>query len=97
MRADVGAHVLFSQGAGVTPDDPLRRVEALMEMIATAHTAIFTWHRRVIDVGRDDDRTRDLLGESARIAVRDTGAGAARQGHRPRRVDRAAAGSGGGR
>lgn len=40
-----------------------------MEMIATAHTAIFTWHRRVIDLGRDGDRTRGLLGESARIAV----------------------------
>lgn len=53
----------------MTPDDPLRRVDALMELIATAHTVSFAWHRHIIDLDRDDERTRGLLGDSARIAV----------------------------
>lgn len=39
----------------------------MIEIIGIAHAAIFTQHRRVIDLGRDDERSRALLDESVRI------------------------------
>lgn len=56
-------------GQAVTelPADPLNRIESMIEIIGIAHAAIFTQHRRVIDLGRDDERSRALLDESVRI------------------------------
>lgn len=55
--------------ADATPD-PLRRVEALMDIIAEAHAAIFTAHRQMVTAGHDDEHARDLLRESANLTMR---------------------------
>lgn len=49
------------------PADPLRRIEAIVEIIGLAHAAIFTQRRLLIDLARDDERSRALLDESVRI------------------------------
>lgn len=53
---------------GFTPEfDPLAAIESLLEIIMLAHAAIYTEHRRVADLGADDDESRRLLAESAQI------------------------------
>lgn len=47
--------------------DPLNRIEAMVEIIYAAHASIFAQHRRVLDLDRDEARTRELLRESAHI------------------------------
>jgi len=51
--------------------DPLAIVESLVEVITLAHAAIYTEHRRLTDLDADDDETRRLLDESARIVLSD--------------------------
>ena len=43
----------------------------MVEIIGIAHAAIFTQHRLLIDLGRDDEHSRALLGESVRIVFAD--------------------------
>lgn len=47
--------------------DPLATVESLLEIITLAHAAIYTAHRRLIDLGADDEESRQLLEESVEI------------------------------
>lgn len=47
--------------------DPLATVESLLEIITLAHAAIYTTHRRLIDLGADDEESRRLLDESVEI------------------------------
>lgn len=47
-----------------------------MELITEAHAQNFNRHRVLVDAGRDDASTRELLRESARIAVQDAPAAA---------------------
>lgn len=49
--------------------DPLATVDSLLEIITLAHAAIYTEHRRLIDLDADDDESRRLLDESAEIAL----------------------------
>jgi hypothetical protein len=46
---------------------PLETVESLLEVITLAHAAIYAEHRRLVDLGADDDESRRLLAESVRI------------------------------
>lgn len=43
----------------------------MVEIIGIAHAAIFTQHRVLIDLGRDDETSRALLDESVRIVFTD--------------------------
>ncbi len=47
--------------------DPLASVESLLEIITLAHAAIYTAHRRLIDLDADDEESRRLLEESVEI------------------------------
>jgi hypothetical protein len=51
--------------------EALTRLDAFRTTTTIAHEAIFDLHRALVAAGQDDDRTRELLAESARIAVRD--------------------------
>lgn len=42
----------------------------MLEIVTLSHAAIYTAHRRLIDLEADDDETRRLLDESAQIALR---------------------------
>ena len=53
------------------PGDPLSRIESMVEIIGIAHAAIFTQHRVIIDLDRDDERSRALLDESVQIVFTD--------------------------
>ena len=54
--------------------EPARRLDLLFSASRIAHEAIFDLHRELASVGRDDERSRDLLAESARIALEDLAA-----------------------
>ena len=47
--------------------DPLASVDSLLEIITLAHAAIYTVHRRLIDLDADDEESRPLLQESVEI------------------------------
>jgi len=64
--------------AAQPPHDPLGRVEALEDIINRAHIVIFTQHRRVLGLDRDQDRARSLLKESSRIVFHESAAAARR-------------------
>jgi len=64
--------------AAEPPQDPLGRVEAFLDVINRAHIVIFAQHRRVLDLGRDQARARDLLQASAGIVFREAPAAARR-------------------
>jgi transposase len=51
--------------------EALTRVDGFLSTSSIAHEAIFDLHRKLASAGRDDPRTRDLLAESARIALQD--------------------------
>ena len=51
--------------------DPLGRVDSLMEIITRAHAVIYTRHRRLVELGLADEKTRRLLDESVRIVLED--------------------------
>jgi hypothetical protein len=53
------------------PADPLSRIDSMVEIIGIAHAAIFTQHRRLIDLGLDDEGSRGLLDESIKIVFTD--------------------------
>lgn len=44
--------------------DPLARVELLLGASTIAHEAVFDLHTELVGLGRDTDRTRELLAES---------------------------------
>ncbi len=58
-------------GMGTGEADPLGRVDSLMEIITRAHAVIYTRHRRLIELGLADEKTRRLLDESVRIVLED--------------------------
>jgi hypothetical protein len=51
--------------------EPLARLDLLFEAARIAHEAIFGLHRRLVLLGADNEETRRLLRESARIALDD--------------------------
>lgn len=48
---------------------PVGRIDLLFEAARIAHEASFELHRRLVILGSDDNYTRRLLEESARIAL----------------------------
>jgi len=50
---------------------PLDRLDLAFSTARIAHEAIFDRHGELAVLGADDDHTRELLGESARIALDD--------------------------
>jgi hypothetical protein len=51
--------------------EPLDRLDLAFSTARIAHEAIFDRHGELAALGADDDHTRELLGESARIALDD--------------------------
>lgn len=49
--------------------EPLFRLDLVFEAARIAHETAFGLHRRLVALGADDEDTRRLLGESARIAL----------------------------
>ena len=51
--------------------EPLARIDRYLAAARIAHEAIWDLHRELVASARADDRTRDLLGEAARIVTVD--------------------------
>lgn len=51
--------------------EPVASLDLLFEAARIAHEASFELHRRLVKLEADDDHTRDLLHESARLALYD--------------------------
>jgi hypothetical protein len=49
--------------------EPLARIDRYLAAARIAHEAIWDLHRELVVSARADDRTRDLLGEAARIVT----------------------------
>ncbi len=54
------------------PADPLSRIESMVEIINIARAVIYTQHRLLIDLGRDDAHGKGLLSEFVRVVFTDT-------------------------